>query len=486
MLPNSLPFLALLAVLVLVYYLLPHRFRWPLLLLASYGFYASWEPGPTLLLVGLTLATYWMALAIGRGVERRKLLLIIGILLNVGLQVLFKYFDFFMEELSGLAQSMGVGISLPTLGLPLPVGLSFYTFSIISYLVDVYRGKLEAERHFGRLAVYIAFFPKILAGPIERAITFLPQLRERIRFSPDNMIEGTQLMMWGLFKKVIIADRLAPFVDAAYANVTYAPTIELLIATYFYAFQIYCDFSGYTDMARGAAKFFGFDIMENFRRPYLAKSTPDFWGNRWHISLSTWFRDYMYFPMGGSRVGLIRRYVNLMMVFIVSGWWHAGLGYGVNWAFLIWGALNGFYQWVAVATSGIWRRIGNVMPDQLKNHVALSTVRVLITFHAITFAWIFFRANSIGDAWTVVTRIYDGWKLLPLMIKTYSYTTEFWIAIGAIGVLILVELLEETFPIWKRIRTAPVYVRWPAYYAMILALVILGKWGAEQFIYMQF
>lgn len=485
MLPNSLIFLVFLGGLVVAYYLIPHRFRWPLLLLASYYFYASWEPGPTLLLIGLTLVTYLIALGIGRNTSHKRLLLVLGVLLNVGLQVLFKYFDFFMGELDGLVHNLGATFTFPKLGLPLPVGLSFYTFSIISYLADVYWGKLEPERHLGKLALYIAFFPKILAGPIERAITFLPQLRERIRLNPEWMIQGSQLLLWGLFKKVVIADRLAPFVDAAYKNPTYTPTIELIIATYFYAFQIYCDFSGYTDIARGAAKFFGFDIMENFKRPYLAKSTPEFWGARWHLSLCTWFRDYMYIPMGGSRVSLLRRYFNLMMVFIVSGWWHAGLGFGVNWAFLIWGALNGFYQWIGVATAGIWRKLGQLLP-WAKDRAILSAFRILLTFHLITFAWIFFRANSISDAWTVITRIYQGRNLLPLMIKTYAYTTEFWIAIASIVVLILVELLEERIPVWERLRTKPALIRWPVYYALILVLIVLGKWGAEQFIYMQF
>ncbi|OGF56705.1 MAG: hypothetical protein A2Z21_06350 [Candidatus Fraserbacteria bacterium RBG_16_55_9] len=485
MLPNSLTFLVSLAGLVLAYYLFPHRFRWPLLLLASYYFYVSWEPGPTLLLIGLTLITYFMALGIGKNTPRKKLLLVLGVLLNVSLQVLFKYFDFFMGEMETLMRGFGLTLAFPKLGLPLPVGLSFYTFSIISYLVDVYRGKVEPERHIGRLAVYIAFFPKILAGPIERAVTFLPQLRERIHFNPERMIEGSQLILWGLFKKVVIADRLAPFVNAAFENPTYTPTIQLIIASYFFAFQIYCDFSGYTDIARGTGKLFGFDIMENFRRAYLSKSAAEFWGSRWHISLATWFRDYMYIPMGGSRVSHPRHYFNLMAVFIVSGWWHAGLGFGVNWAFLIWGGLNGFYQWVSVGTAGIWRKLAELLP-WIKDRGIVNVVRILLTFHLITFAWIFFRANSISDAWTVITRIYKGWNLLPLMFETYAYTPEFLIAIASIILLMIVEVLDERLPMWERLRTKPAFVRWPVYYALIFILLTLGKWGGEQFIYMQF
>lgn len=485
MLPNSLTFLALLGVLVLIYYLIPHRWRWPLLLLASYGFYVSWEPGPTLLLIGLTVVTYFVALEIGKNTPQKKLLLVLGVLLNVCLQVLFKYLDFFAGQMQSLFGSVGLTLMLPKLGLPLPIGLSFYTFSIISYLVDVYRGKMEAERHFGRLAVYIAFFPKILAGPIERAITFLPQLRERVDFNREQIVQGAQLVLWGLFKKLVIADRLATFVTPAFQNPSFTSTIDLIIASYFFAFQIYCDFSGYTDIARGAAKFFGFNIMDNFKRPYLSKSTAEFWAGRWHLSLCTWFRDYMYFPMGGNRVSWPRRYFNLMMVFIVSGWWHAGLGYGVNWAFLIWGGLNGFYQWVSVATAPLWRKLAAFLP-WVKDRAIWSVLRILFTFHLITFAWIFFRSNSITDAWTLITRIIKGWNLLPLMAKTYMYTPEFLIAIAGIALLMIVEIFDEKVSMWEWLRARPAYVRWSVYYALIFILLTLGKWGSQEFIYMKF
>lgn len=487
MLPNSFPFLGFLASCVVLYYVLPHRFRWPLLLLASYYFYASFQPTHVLLLLGLTAVTYVIGLLIGRTPEQRKGPVALGVILLAGTLAFFKYYDFLVAELEYVFGSLewATGFTLPTLGLPLPVGLSFYAFSAISYLVDVNRGKMETESHFGQLAVFLAFFPKILAGPIERATNFIPQLKELVQFSRQNFIEGTQLILWGLFKKAVIADRIAAFVDPAFQSPQFSSALALIIASYLYAFQIYCDFSGYTDIARGAGKLFGFDLLENFIRPYLSRSTPEFWGRRWHYTLGSWFRDYVYIPLGGSRVSIPHWYFNLMMIFVVSGMWHAGLGYGVNWSFMIWGALNGVYQWIAVGTAPLWRKIGEVMP-RLRDSGILTVLRILLTFHLITFAWIFFRASSISDALTVITRIRDTYQYIPFAIQTYDFTTEFWIAIGAIVALIVVEILDERRSVWERLASAPVAVRWASYIVLVVVLLVLGMWGAQEFIYMQF
>jgi D-alanyl-lipoteichoic acid acyltransferase DltB (MBOAT superfamily) len=276
---------------------------------------------------------------------RKKILLVAAAVVSLIPLVVFKYFDFLANSLNDFFAIGQAGSSAPIakLNLILPVGLSFFTFSCLSYLFDVYRGKLPAETHVGRLALYISFFPKLLAGPIERATAFLPQILKPVRFDPALVTPGLQQCS-GVCSKIVIADRLAVFVDATYQHPEFSSPVALVIATYFFAFQIYCDFSGYSDIAIGAARVLGFNLMENFRRPYLAKSVPEFWGkDRWHISLSQWFRDYMYFPMGGSRVSKPRMYFNQMAVFLVSGLWH-----GANWTFVVWGALNGAYQIIAL------------------------------------------------------------------------------------------------------------------------------------------
>lgn len=484
MLFTSLTFMAFLGVLAVLYYVVPHRFRWALLLVGSLYFYISWDWTlmPILLLIGVTLVTY----ACGRGMARttdqtvKRRYLTVGLLANLGTLFVFKYLDFFLGQLGAL-----MGVTMPQLRLPWPVGLSFYAFSAITYLVDVYRNVMESETSLGKLALYVSFFPKIFSGPIERARHFLPQLWERIQFDPANITLGLELIAWGLFKKAVIADRLAPFVTAAYSNPDYAPPLTLIIGTYFFGFQIYCDFSGYTDIARGVARLLGIDLLENFRRPFLSKSIGEFWAKRWHISLATWFRDYLYIPMGGSRVGWPRHYFNLMVIFVVSAIWHAGLGYGVSWAFFLWGLVNGLYVWGATAFTRAWRRAGSPLAKAAANPV-LSVVRIVWTFHLWAFANIFFKASSIPDAFTIITRIYDGLGSLGKVIRVYPFTSEFFLSLGLIGLLMVFEILDEKKSVWERIHITPTAARWAVRYALVFGLIILGKWGQTEFIYMQF
>ena len=269
------------------------------------------------------------------------------------------------------------------------------------------RRRLPAERHFGRFALYISFFPKLLAGPLERARPFLSRLDVPVRFSSAGVTAGLQLMLWGLFKKVVIADRLAPFVDAAYRQPAFASPADLVIATYFFAFQLYCDFSGYSDIAIGTAKVLGFDLMENFRRPYLATSVREFWANRWHLSLSAWFRDYLYIPLGGSRVSSFRLYLNLMVVFLVSGLWH-----GANWTFVVWGGLNGLYQVIGLMMARGSRRAAR----DAGRSVVGSLIGGVVTFHLVLITWVFFRAASLSDAVTVLSRVGGAAAVLPRLL----------------------------------------------------------------------
>jgi D-alanyl-lipoteichoic acid acyltransferase DltB (MBOAT superfamily) len=377
------------------------------------------------------------------------------------------------------------GFTLPRLGVATPVGYSFYAFSAASYLIDAYRRRAPTYASAGHAALYVAWFPKILAGPIERAPSFLTQLSAGLRADHARIVHGAQLIGWGLFKKVVIADNLAPFVDKTFNIAAFASPIDLLISVYFFAFQIYCDFSGYTDIAIGVSLLFGLQLMENFRRPYLSRSTAEFWGERWHISLGRWFRDYLYVPLGGSHAGAVRLYLNLMFVFLVSGLWHAGLGYGVGWTFLVWGALNGAYQWAGVATRPLWQRVGAALP-RVRASTALVIVRVMVTFHLIAITWIFFRAKSLSDAWLILHKIGARLTEMPALLAQYPFTADQVLGLVLIVLLIGVEILDERRSIFQRLAAAPVAVRWATSYVALFALLILGRWQAKEFIYMQF
>ena len=490
MLFNSLGFFLFLPLVLAVRAALPPRRRWAWLLIASYGFYASFEPSGALYLAAVTLVIYGCGWGMERAPHRqvRVALLSAGLVIVLGLLVTFKFYDFVAGEIERAGAALlaaDTTFRLPRLGVAAPVGFSFYAFSAASYLIDVYLGRLSAARHGGHVALYTAFFPKILAGPIERATTFLPQLGKGPRAHPEQIIAGAQLIGWGLFKKMVIADNLAPLVDRTFSIAAYATPVDLLISVYFFAFQIYCDFSGYTDIAIGVALLFGISLMENFRRPYLARSTAEFWADRWHISLAHWFRDYLYFPLGGSRAGALRRYANLMTVFVISGLWHAGLGYGVGWTFMVWGALNGFYQWVRLATAPL-RRWFTVRLPRLSASTLVYVLQVLVTFHLIAIAWIFFRAASVGDGVLILQKIAGSLAQLPSLLPRYPFTADHYLGFGLIAFLIFVEVLDEHRSIWKRLAAAPVVLRWSVYYAAIFAVLILGRWQMREFIYMQF
>jgi D-alanyl-lipoteichoic acid acyltransferase DltB (MBOAT superfamily) len=487
---NSLGFFLFLPAVLAVFAVLPERRRWLWLLLASCAFYAATGLFNLVYLGAVTLVVYGCGLGIARSSRKssRMVFLVLGLLVVLGGLTAFKFYDFAVGELERLAAwafEREPTAFLPRLGVATPVGFSFYAFMAASYLIDVFVGRLAAERHAGHLALYVAYFPKILAGPIERAPAFLPQVAAGLRTDPERFVNGLQLIGWGLFKKVVIADNLSTMVDRAFGIPAFATPMDLLLAVYFFAFQIYCDFSGYADIAIGISLLFGIRLMENFRRPYLARSTAEFWAERWHISLGHWFRDYLYFPLGGSRVGAVRRYGNVMAVFVVSGLWHAGLGYGVGWTFLIWGALNGLYQWVGLATRGLWRGLGERLP-RLAAGTPLHVVRVLLTFHLILVAWVFFRAKSVEDAFVILRRIWVALPDIPGLVSRYPFTTDQLLGVGLIALLLLIEILDERRAIWQRLASAPVVLRWGAYYAGIFALLILGRWQAQEFIYMQF
>ena len=476
MLFTSLEFFLFVPLALAVFAALPVRWRWAWLLLASVFFYGVWQPTNLVYLGAVTILVWGCGRALERAASERnwRALLAAGLAAVLGSLAALKYYDFVAGELG-----------LPRLGLVTPVGYSFYAFSAASYLVDIFLRRLPGAGSAGHAALYVAWFPKLFAGPIERATAFLPQLAAGLRADPARLLLGLQLIGWGLVKKVVIADNLAPFVDRVFGIVAYASPIDLLIGVYFFSFQIYCDFSGYADIAIGVSLLFGLQLMENFRRPYLAKSTAEFWGERWHISLGRWFRDYLYIPLGGSRAGILRQYANLMLVFLVSGLWHAGLGYGVGWTFLVWGALNGAYQWAGVATRPVWRRAGEVLPRVARSG-ALTLLRVLATFHLIAITWVLFRAKSLGDAWLVLKKIgIQLWDAPQLLLK-FPYTAEHAWGFALIAVLVTIEIVDERRSIFRRLAAAPAAVRWALWYLGIFALLLFGRWQAREFIYMQF
>lgn len=485
MLPNSFTFLAFFAAIAVAYWLLPHRFRWPVLLATSLFFYATYDPRYVILLLGVTGVAYLGGLAVealeGRA---RKATLAVSVVAVVGALLFFKYYAFLFDSVDALLLQVGAGgmASLfprfPRLDLVLAVGLSFYTFSCISYVADVYSGRLRAERHFGHFALYVSYFPKLLAGPIERAKPFLSQIKEPVAFSTRGVSLGFQVFLWGMFKKVVIADHLAIFVDQTYGQAAFASPADLVLATYFFAFQLYCDFSGYSEMAIGASKMLGIDLMENFRRPYLSKSTPEFWARRWHLSLATWFRDYMYIPMGGSRVVAWRKHFNVMAVFLVSGLWH-----GAAWTFVVWGGLNGVYGVISDLTRKARDRVAGLLPVP---EGARSVWAIVVTFHLILVTWVFFRADTLADATTILSRVAAQGAALPSLVWNRITAGGVLFSLGLIAFLLAVEVLEEKKPTWERLEARPRPVRWAVYYGLVFALVVLGTWQQTQFVYMQF
>jgi D-alanyl-lipoteichoic acid acyltransferase DltB (MBOAT superfamily) len=495
---TSLPFFVFLPAVLLGFVLLPARARWVWLLLASAVFYGYTQPAQLAHLAAVTAIVLGCGAALRRaqGPGARRAIAAAGLLVVIGSLVALKFHDFVAGEIERLAAALLAGdtangaanaaapLTLPRLGVATPVGYSFYAFSAASYLVDAFSRRVPAASA-GHVALWLAWFPKILAGPIERAPHFLPQLAAGWRTDPARSLLGLQLIGWGLVKKVVIADNLAPLVDRTFNIAAYASPIDLLISVYFFAFQIYCDFSGYTDIALGVSLLFGLQLAENFRRPYLARSTAEFWSLRWHISLGRWFRDYLYKPLGGSRAGAVRHYLNLMLVFLASGLWHAGLGYGVGWTFLVWGALNGVYQWAGLATRPAWLRLGAALP-RVRDSAAWHVWRVLVTFHLIAFAWIFFRAKSLGDGWLVVKKIGTNLVEMPALLARFPFTADHALGAALIALLVAVEIVDERRPVFERLAAAPRVVRWGVAYAAIFALLLLGRWQATEFIYMQF
>lgn len=480
MLFNSQLFAVFLTAVFLLYYILPARFRWVFLLLASYGFYMNLHAAYGLLLFFSTLLTFLLALRLEKAPNQKKkrLCLTGGILPLLAILLVFKLGAPVIDRINALIDAGRLSLHPLTLRILLPAGVSFYFFQSMGYLIDVYKGKVRAERHFGHYALFVSFFPQLLAGPIGRADALLPQLKAERHFDYDSASYGLKLMAWGYFKKLVIADTFAVTVNQVYDNCRSYVGLVFIITTVMYAIQIYCDFSGYSDIAIGCARLFGVELTTNFKSPYFSFSIREFW-SRWHISLSTWFRDYVYIPLGGSRAGRIRHCLNLFITFLVSGFWH-----GSALTFLAWGAIHGLLQ---IIETFLYPKRKAGAPARKKHWWQLP-----LTFCLVCLAWIFFRANSIQDALWILSRLF--WDIgRPLnYLKTaaicldLSYPAMAGMALSALVLLIYdsISLKQDVIGLVSR-AWAP--VRYLTYVLLLMAIALFSYKGiATEFIYMQF
>ncbi len=429
-----------------------------------------------ILILGFTIVVDYFAgilLETAQG-KQRKYWLISSLVANIGVLAIFKYYNFLNDNLSVLLNSVGYQNNIPQLGILLPIGLSFHTFQAMSYTIEVYRGNQKAERNFGIYALYVMFYPQLVAGPIERPQNLIHQFYEKHYFEYERVVEGLKLMLWGLFMKIVIADRLAIYVNAVYNNPDQHSGKTLALATVFFAFQIYCDFAGYSNIAIGAAKVMGFKLMTNFNHPYFSRSISEFW-KRWHISLSTWFKDYLYISLGGNRVSIPKWYLNLFIVFSISGLWH-----GANWTFIIWGALNGFYLVFAIVTEKWRKNLGKFL--YLDHLPKLNNVfQIAITFLLTCFAWIFFRATSFHDSLYIIQSIanFNGPLFLDKTMLTYCFS--------AIAFLLAIELSQAS----RHKSALPFKTKYwlkehLAYSMLVIIILLFGVFDGGQFIYFQF
>jgi alginate O-acetyltransferase complex protein AlgI len=445
-----------------------------------------WRPIYALLIVGSTLVDYLVAIQISKTNRGglRKLYLFSSLIANLGILFIFKYYGFFIDTINAFTEN-----NFDVIYLLLPMGISFYTFQTLSYTIDVYRRQREPEYHIGYFALYVTFFPQLVAGPIERSDRLIPQLRKEQAFDYGRMVEGLQRMVWGFFKKVVIADNLAVAVNHVYGNVESASGLTLLIATGFFAYQIYCDFSGYSDIAIGSAKILGIDLMENFKRPYFSTSIKEFW-SRWHISLSTWFRDYVYIPLGGSKKGSVRTYVNILIVFLISGLWH-----GASWMFVIWGAIHGLYQLYEKATFNIrdrlWKSIG------LDGTWIQWSVKWIITMSVVLISWVFFRSSSVSSSLMllsiIIKDLMNGSLINDLLL--FISANPIGLRIGAFNLVVIfvsILMLEIVQVFLEFNRDNNFIFKFEHGYRnlliniLILWILLFGQFGLQEFIYFLF
>ena len=488
MLFNSFAFLVFFPIVTILYFLLPHKLRWFHLLVASCIFYMAFVPIYILILFGTIIIDYIAGILIENATgPRRKWLLVMSIVANVGVLSVFKYYNFFIGNIDAGFHLLHINGSLKPLGILLPIGLSFHTFQAMSYTIEVYRGNQKAERHMGIYALYVMFYPQLVAGPIERPQNLLHQFHEEHTLDYDNVARGMRLILWGMIKKVVIADRIALTVDPIFDHPGIYSGITIVMASIFFGFEIFCDFSGYSDIAIGAARVMGFHLMTNFNMPYYARSIGEYW-KRWHISLSTWFKDYLYISLGGNRVSVPRMYFNTFFIFLVSGFWH-----GANWTYIAWGALHGVYMVFGLMT----RKVRNSFVDKIglsRIHWLHNTINVMTTYALISIGWFFFRANNIKESFYIFKKVALIPREIATIIKTgkiaflnlpglYSYIMP---CVALIVFLEAAHIVQVRYRLADTFGKRPAYVRWTMYYSGLLFLWYFGVFDQHRFIYFQF
>lgn len=478
MLFNSFKFLWLFPALFILYYglctltrhkskLFRRKFENFALIFISYALYAQFEPVYALLLLAITAVTFLFALLIEckHAYGEKKYIVFSGVTLALFPLLLFKYYNFLSESMANMLAHIGIRCGLPGLNLAIPIGISFFSFQAVGYLFDVYRQNIKAEHNWWNYMLFVCFFPQITSGPISKAKDLLPQIKHERLFDYDLCVQGMKWLLWGFFMKTVVADRLGLYVDKVFETYQYQTGGSCLVASLFYSFQIYADFAGYSLMAIGVGAIMGFNLVNNFRRPYLSVSVTDFW-RRWHISLSTWLKDYIYIPLGGSRCSKTRNYFNIFITFLVSGIWH-----GANWTFILWGVIHGVVQ--------IFEKFFGVQKYERKDRKRL--FRILGTFIVVTFAWIFFRMPSIGDAFGVIEKIITD----PVSAIFKSNNTNAVLTIAAIVTIIAKEITEE-FTGFSLFNNKHTIVRWISYLIVIFSILLFGVLDSTQFIYASF
>ena len=498
MLFNSGEFLLFFPIVTAMYFLLPKKLKNFWLLLSSYYFYMCWNAKYALLMLFSTVVTFLSGIVLERikkstleekkKTVRKKLAVAASLLLNLTVLFFFKYFNFSLDILQKVFALVRINLEVPHFDIILPVGISFYTFQALSYTMDVYRDDIYAEKNFFEYALFVSFFPQLVAGPIERSKNLLKQLAVPKKFDFEKAREGFLLMLWGFFLKLVLADRLAVFVDTVYGSYMEYGGWYLVVATVFFAFQIYCDFYGYSVIAMGAAKILGIDLMENFVAPYYAQSVTEFW-RRWHISLSSWFRDYLYFPLGGSKKGKVRKQLNRMVVFLTSGLWH-----GAQISYIVWGALNGLFQVVGDGLKPVREKIIKILQLN-QNSTGHKVLRIVCTFTLICFTWIFFRADGMQQAIAIVKQMFivkNPWILVDGSLYACGLDRQnFQLAIVGVIVLLVADYFKyKGIKIHQEIISQDYWVRWLVIVGSILVILVLGLWGpaydASSFVYFQF
>ena len=477
---SSIEFILFLVVLLGVYHVVPVGIKGMVLLAAGYLFYGSQDWTYLIFLGVATLFTYSSGLLLEKKIESRskaQAIMIVTIFANLFVLGWFKYINFFT---GGKMQSFF-----------LPVGISFYLFMSIGYIVDVYKGKIKAEKNIISYALFVSFFPIIMSGPIERAGNLLPQFKKeylaKIKFDTERIRDGFVRMLWGYFQKLVLADRIAVAVNTVYGSPENYGGVMVIVASLLYTFQIYCDFAGYSNVAIGIGQIFGIKIIENFKAPYLATSIADFW-RRWHISLSSWFRDYLYIPLGGNRKGVVRKYVNIMIVFLFSGLWH-----GAGWNFILWGGLHGLYQVVGALVENIRKKVYAVLKMK-EDSFSLKGVKTIITFMCVNVAWVLFRVTDMQLLGRIVNRLKDIWIWQLFDGTIYNLGLDqanVHLMLIGLGIVVAVDFLNEKgISISKAIAKERLWIRWPIYLAAIMIILVCGMWGSgyssNNFIYYQF